>query len=161
MPDLNSKNTPPYIIGSGAREEKGNEKLMAEVTARLKDQQRMDIEKLDLSRVQRRLDVWQRTQFPKTRPMSEYEQHVMRMALGMNEEAGEIAHHVLKGAQGIRGGVGQYNIAEIVDGVCDCYIFGMQLLTALGVDVEEALEKTFREVIARDFINFPKNGVNE
>ncbi len=79
-----------------------------------------------------------------------------RMALGMSEEVGEVCHHVLKWQQGIRGGVNGINKEEIADGVTDTLIYGMQLLSLLGLDAEEEFSKVIDQVLKRDWINNPE-----
>lgn len=83
----------------------------------------------------------------------------LQMALGMAEEVGEIAHHVLKGTQEIRGGVKGINAREVADGVADTLVFGTQLLSSLEIDAEYEIENTINTVLRRDWINDP-NGDN-
>ena len=61
----------------------------------------------------------------------------MQFSLGMAEEVGEVAHHILKGVQGIRGGVNGFDINQIADGVVDSGVYGQQLLSHFGVDSEK------------------------
>lgn len=106
---------------------------------------------------QKELAEWQERNFPR----SKYEKLdkkelidmviILQTALGMAEEVGEVCHHVLKGSQGIRGGVSGFNRAEIADGVDDSRIYGNQLLSALGVNAEESYSKTVKQVLSRDW----------
>ncbi len=113
---------------------------------------------IDLNDLQERLAIWQKQNFP-PRPLSIKEQHMLRMALGICEEAGEVAHVILKGSQGIRSGKYDYDYKEIADGCIDCFIFSLQLLTAIGVDIEKELIRVSEDVILkRDWIKFPGNG---
>ena len=57
----------------------------------------------------------------------------------------------LKGTQGIRGGVNGLNKAEIADGVADTVIYGLQLLSILGLDAEEEIAAVIAQVLARDW----------
>ena len=79
-----------------------------------------------------------------------------RMALGMAEETGEVCHHILKGKQGIRGGVNGINKDEIADGVADTLIYGLQILSLLDIDAEEEISKVIDKVLRRDWINNPE-----
>ena len=79
---------------------------------------------------------------------------VLKCALGMSEEVGEVCHHVLKGNQGIRGGMNGMNKKEIADGVADVLIYGIQLLNKLGLDAEEEIEAVMIGVLRR---NWKKN----
>jgi len=81
--------------------------------------------------------------------------HILQMALGIAEEAGEIAHHVLKGTQHIRGGINGINVKEVVDGVGDCLIYGTQLLTAVDADVEEGITSTIDSILERNWKENP------
>jgi len=101
---------------------------------------------------QKELARWQAKHF------GTHEDDPLRFVVGMSEEVGEVAHHVLKGIQGIRGGQGGINKHEVADGVADSFIYGMQLLSTLGINAEEVLERTINEVMQRDWINNPDNG---
>lgn len=116
---------------------------------------------IDLDSLQLLLSVWQKTNFPPPRPLGIAEQHALRMSIGMGEEVGEIFHHMLKGSQGVRGGRTGYDIDQISNGVIDTFIYGMQLLTAIGVSVEDVLDKVTQEVLERDWNKFPTNGKTE
>ncbi|MFZ2950912.1 MAG: hypothetical protein WA003_15665 [Desulfuromonadaceae bacterium] len=79
----------------------------------------------------------------------------MQCALGMAEEVGEVCHHVLKGTQGIRGGVNGINKDEIADGVADTLIYGLQLLSFLGINAEVEIAAVIEKVLKRDWVNDP------
>ena len=79
----------------------------------------------------------------------------LKCALGMAEETGEVCHHVLKGMQGIRGGVNGINKEEIADGVADVLIYGIQLLSFLGLDAEVEISAVIKKVLQRDWRNNP------
>jgi len=79
------------------------------------------------------------------------EDTALKCALGMAEETGEVCHHVLKGMQGIRGGVNGMNKAEIADGVADVLIYGLQLLSFLELDAEKEISAVIEKVLQRDW----------
>jgi NTP pyrophosphatase (non-canonical NTP hydrolase) len=80
--------------------------------------------------------------------------------VGMAEELGEIAHHLLKREQGIRG-EGVDHAAEIRDGCADLVIFMMTLADNEGFDLMDAINEAWDQVKKRDWVSFPKNGVTE
>lgn len=112
---------------------------------------------------QKELKEWQDRNFPRSKYDNLNREELIDMiitlqcALGMAEEVGEVCHHVLKGAQGIRGGVNGYNSLEIADRVDDAGIFGTNLLSMLGVDAEESKNKTINTVLKRDWLTDPEN----
>lgn len=81
---------------------------------------------------------------------------ILQMALGINEEAGEIAHHVLKGVQGIRGGKKGIDADQVVDGCGDTLIYMSQLLSLLKREAEEEFPKVISQVLSRDWIADPE-----
>lgn len=116
---------------------------------------------VDLNLVQERLAKWQKKNFPEI-PLPPKEVRLLQLALGMCEEAGEVAYEVLKSSQRIRNGAGEDKTKEeIVDGVIDTFIYGMQILSALGVEVEDPLIQVVESILKRDWISFPKDGVGE
>jgi NTP pyrophosphatase (non-canonical NTP hydrolase) len=78
---------------------------------------------------------------------------------GMAEELGEIAHHLLKREQGIRG-EGVDHDAEIRDGCADLVIFMMTLADNEGFVLLEAINEAWDQVRQRDWIKYPQNGVS-
>ena len=82
----------------------------------------------------------------------------MRMALGMAEEVGELCHWLLKSKQGIRGVDTTNCKPEIADAFADTVIFGIQLMTQIGVNAEDVLEETIAKILKRDWKNNPKEG---
>lgn len=98
---------------------------------------------------QKELDEWQARNFGR------HEDDALKCALGMAEEVGEVCHHVLKGTQKIRGGVNGINKAEVADGVADVLIYGIQLLSILGLDAEEEISAVIDEVLSRDWRSNP------
>ena len=80
-----------------------------------------------------------------------------KMALGMAEEVGELAHWLLKRSQGIREAVDGGDLkAEIADAFADTLVFGIQLMTIEGIDAEEAFNKTVETVLARNWKDNPE-----
>lgn len=98
---------------------------------------------------QKQLDEWQAKNFGR------HGDDALKCALGMAEEVGEVCHHVLKGTQRIRGGMNGLNKAEIADGVADTLIYGMQLLSVLGLDAEKEFTAVIEKVLRRDWKENP------
>lgn len=92
---------------------------------------------------QKELAAWQERNFGV--PLIEH------VTLGISEECGEVCHHVLKGQQRIRGGKDGIDVTQVADGVADTLIYGIQLLTLLGVDAETVIAATIEQVLARDW----------
>jgi len=101
---------------------------------------------------QKELYDWQKRNFGIS------EDDASRCSLGMAEEVGEVCHHVLRGLQKIREGVNGINKIEIADGIADTLIYGIQLMTALGLNAEEEITKVIETVLKRDWKANPKNG---
>ena len=79
--------------------------------------------------------------------------------LGMVEEMGELAHAMLKHKQGIRGMADDGAALEkIIDAHCDWIIFSFGLANEMGYDLEEHLERTFEQVMKRDWVADPERG---
>jgi len=98
---------------------------------------------------QAELHQWQVKNF------GEHSDDVLKCALGMAEECGEICHHVLKGTQRIRGGVNGMQKGEIADGVADVLIYGVQLLSLIGLDAEAEIATVIDHVLKRNWIDDP------
>jgi len=94
---------------------------------------------------QKELDDWQARNFGR------HYDDLLKCALGMAEEVGEVCHHVLKGTQKIRSGLNDINKAEIADGVADTLIYGLQILSLLGLDAEEEISAVIDKVLQRDW----------
>jgi len=80
--------------------------------------------------------------------------------LGIVEEVGEQAHHILKRRMRIRGTKEEHELEE-QDALADRFIFALHLCARRGWDFERILLKTWAEVRKRDWRQFPKNGVSE
>ena len=98
---------------------------------------------------QKELNKWQEHCF------GLHDDDALKCALGMAEETGEVCHHVLKGTQKIRGGVNGIDVNEVADGVADVLIYGIQLLSFLGVDAEKEISKVIDNVLKRDWKSNP------
>jgi NTP pyrophosphatase (non-canonical NTP hydrolase) len=99
---------------------------------------------------QKELSAWQDENFG-----IHFADHDKDMILGMMEELGELAHFKLKGIQGIRGVTPEIAREKIKDAFVDCVIFGVQLMTDLKIDAEEAFTEISTEVMKRDWKNNP------
>lgn len=108
---------------------------------------------IDLIKYQQLLEDWQLKNFP------DQSDNKFAMIVGMVEELGELAHAVLKNAQGIRD---MDNEQAVKDAIADAYgdmnVYGMQLLTMCDIDVEDALTETIEHVLQRDWTKNKKDG---
>lgn len=110
---------------------------------------------------QKELKEWQDHNFPRRRyEILSKDQLIdmiilLQVALGINEEAGEIAHAVLKGTQGIREGINGIDKELVADGVSDNFIYGLQLLSELKVDAEAEIPKVIDQVLQRNWLDNP------
>ena len=84
------------------------------------------------------------------------------LALGVCEEAGELAHAVLKHLQGIRG-LKDPQIAKIkiADALADVCIYATQIATLLRIDFGENYIATVEQVLERDWKTNQENGENQ
>jgi NTP pyrophosphatase (non-canonical NTP hydrolase) len=78
----------------------------------------------------------------------------------MVEELGELAHHVLKRQQGIRGEEVDHE-AEIRDACADLVIFMMGLADLEEFGLLEAINEAWDTVKRRDWVKYPQNGVDQ
>ena len=104
---------------------------------------------------QKELYEWQ------VRNFGRHDDDALKCASGMAEEVGEVCHHVLKGTQRIRGGVNGMNKEEIADGVADALIYGLQLLSAIGVDAEAEISAVIEKVLKRNWVDNPSGDLQE
>ena len=77
--------------------------------------------------------------------------------LGAVEELAELSHAHLKNLQGIRGTPAEHLEAK-ADAVADTIIFLCDYCSATGIDIQDALEKTWAEVKQRDWQKNKQNG---
>ena len=83
-------------------------------------------------------------------------------ALGVTEEAGEIAHMVRVDFQNIREGLDKPKVLdEIEDGVGDIVFYAANLCSLYGIDMEQAIQKTFDKVLKRDWKTNPADAHKE
>ena len=113
---------------------------------------------------QKELHNWQKRNFPTDNLLGLKKEQlvdiilILQVTLGISEEAGEVAHHVLKGTQNIRGGVNGINKKEVANGVGDNLIYGTQLLSLLKLKAEDEIPEVIDEVLARNWVDHPKDG---
>lgn len=79
-------------------------------------------------------------------------------ALGVCEEAGELAHAVLKGVQGIRGTEAEHRMAA-ADAVGDIVLYLTGVCTAMGLDMQTCIEDAWDQVKQRDWSKNKQDGV--
>jgi NTP pyrophosphatase (non-canonical NTP hydrolase) len=79
----------------------------------------------------------------------------VHQALGVCEEAGELAHHVLKDSQQIRG---NEHLAGIKDSVGDIVIYLSGLCDYYGIDLQSAVMDSWAQVKQRDWVKNPETG---
>lgn len=101
--------------------------------------------------VQQESQKWREHSFPPEHRTAELQ------ALGVCEEAGELAHAVLKMKQGIRGSdVDHMN--EAADAVGDIVIYLAGLCTSLGLNLQSSVYKAWLDVARRDWKANPETG---
>ncbi len=104
-----------------------------------------------LTDLQVRLARWQNRNFG---PASDEQ-----LALGVCEEAGELAHAVLKRSQRIRGMGDPAAYREAAgDAIADVVVYAIQLATALRLDFSVLLAETARRVMDREWLSNPTDG---
>jgi NTP pyrophosphatase (non-canonical NTP hydrolase) len=79
-----------------------------------------------------------------------------RNLLGLMEEVGELSHAHLKHEQGIR--TNEDHHAKKVDAVADILIFLVNYCDSQGIDLDDAVEKTWAEVSQRDWTKNRQTG---
>lgn len=108
----------------------------------------------NVKELQDELHAWRMYNFPDCTPEDQF--------MGMVEEMGEIAHAMLKWKQGIRIENSIEATSKVRDGVADLTIFMMGLCSLFGWDFMELVASVARdEVMHRDWIRYPKNGLSE
>jgi NTP pyrophosphatase (non-canonical NTP hydrolase) len=78
--------------------------------------------------------------------------------LGVAEEAGELAHAILKRKQGIRGD-SAYHVGQAADAVGDIIIYLAGVCTSLDLDMQTCVDEAWREVAERDWSKHKAKGV--
>lgn len=98
---------------------------------------------IGIKRVQHELVEWAERNFPN--------RGFIEPLLGVQEELGELTHHVLKRMQGIRGSAEEHD-AGIRDAVADVVIFLADFCNAEGIDLEQTVVEVWdTEVKPRDW----------
>jgi NTP pyrophosphatase (non-canonical NTP hydrolase) len=96
-----------------------------------------------LSTVQRESREWRAQAYPETR-------NIELQALGVCEEAGELAHAVLKNKQGIRGYDRDKTRKEVADAIGDIMIYACGVADELDIDVSRAVHDAWQHVKERN-----------
>lgn len=104
---------------------------------------------MDLNHLQAERNVWVAKNFPGDT--------LTDSLMGAVEELGELAHHILKRKQGIRGDVAMHT-AEIEDAVADCVIFLAGIATHEHFAFGDAVQKAWDQVKNRDWVNDKEKG---
>jgi NTP pyrophosphatase (non-canonical NTP hydrolase) len=96
-----------------------------------------------LSTVQRESCEWRARAYPETRSIE-------LQALGVCEEAGELAHAVLKYKQGIRGYDREKTREEVADAIGDIMIYACGVADQLDIDISRAVYEAWEHVRDRN-----------
>jgi NTP pyrophosphatase (non-canonical NTP hydrolase) len=110
----------------------------------------MHTEPLDFARLQKENNTWALHNFPERKP------HMP--LLGALEELGELSHSHLKAEQGIRGTQAEHK-AKAADAIGDVIIYLADYCNQNGIDMQEAMDETWKHVSARDWIKYPLTGM--
>jgi NTP pyrophosphatase (non-canonical NTP hydrolase) len=111
----------------------------------------MPEEQVSLRDLQREHDDWISRNFPGEEPY--------QPLLGLVEEVGELARAHLKGEQGIRRGVDQIQVQmDKVDAVGDIVVYLAGYCSANGINLQEAVTRTWAKVRQRDWVADPVGG---
>lgn len=97
---------------------------------------------LSLSELQNRVGIWGRRNFPSSTSDEQL--------LGVFEEAGELAHAVLKGKQGIRYTKQQAHMKK-KDAIGDIVVFLANYCEHENLDLQDIVEQTWNQVEKRDW----------
>ena len=122
---------------------------------------------MEIDDIQQDIFEWQKNNFPNHHLKDMSKEELIReierlqMALGVVEEAGELAHHVLKGSQRIRGGVNGTDLEKVEDAGGDIYIFLCQLFSMYGIKLNRAICRTASHVLSRDWKKDPKGVMHD
>jgi NTP pyrophosphatase (non-canonical NTP hydrolase) len=107
---------------------------------------------MDLTQLQNEHEIWERKNFPDSAD------DVMHSLVGMLEELGELAHAVLKMAQGIRGSEQEHRNAA-ADAVGDINVYCAGLCNKLNLNMDECIEVAWGQVKNRDWTKNKVDGV--
>ena len=103
--------------------------------------------------LQSMIGIWAARNFP----CADRTRTTLRCALGVCEEAGELAHAVLKADECIRGTEVEHD-AEAMDAIGDVVIYLMHLCHIKGWDLESILDDTADAVLKRNWVDDPTSG---
>lgn len=112
-----------------------------------------------ITRIQQQSAEWRAKNFP-PKSYDPITTSAMEQALGVCEEAGEMAHHVLKMVQQIRG-TREEHLEQIEDACGDIFIYMCGLATRLDFDLHDAFQKAWDEVKQRDWEKNSFDGKHE
>lgn len=104
-----------------------------------------------MNKYQHKIDKLQQIFEKKSRSLNDKDMTVIKCALGANEEAGELAHVVLKSITGTYGFDDKEKVREkVIDAVIDMFVFGIQILNEYNADFEEVFPKVLDDVVDRN-----------
>lgn len=110
------------------------------------------MEEKTLYKIQVEVGEWSKKNFPNNTATSPL--------LGIFEEAGELAHAVLKLKQGIRGTREEHEAAE-KDACADLLIYLLDYCDRRDINLQRTLERTWEQVSQRDWQKFPTDGLTK
>jgi len=105
-----------------------------------------------LRQIQDEAGQWREHNFPPA------DRTAAMQTLGVCEESGELAHAVLKDAQGIRG-THEEHLAEAKDAAGDIVIYLCGVADAMGFDLATAVETAWAQVKDRDWTQHKMTGL--
>jgi len=106
---------------------------------------------IDMKLYQDKINKLQKMFEKKSRKLDSKDLTIIKCALGANEEAGELAHVILKSITGTYGFDDKEKVKEkVTDAVIDMFVFGLQILTEYNVDFEHVFPIVLNEVIDRN-----------
>ena len=108
---------------------------------------------IDLEQIQREHKEWVERNFPSESP----DRDVEHATLGVCEEAGELAHAILKRAQGVRGSNADLT-SEALDALGDIFIYSLTVADYFGMSIETIYASTWNKVKQRDWVADPQSG---
>lgn len=109
-----------------------------------------------MNKLQLAVDELQQHFNNRSRPLDDKDLVIIKCALGANEEAGEIAHVVLKNVTGHYGFDDYEKVKEkLTDAVIDMLVFGLQILNEIDVKFEEAFPRILKDVVDRNKNDVP------
>lgn len=111
---------------------------------------------IDMNEKQAQINELQKHFDSMSRKLDDRDMRLIKCALGMSEESGELAHVVLKSITGHYGFDNRNKVKDkITDAVVDAFVFGLQVLNEIGVSFEEVFPKILDEVVDRNRKGIP------